>query len=93
MATVTKFNIPKFDGKMSFNIWKVQMVVVLSQNKLKKALAGKKQKPITMPKEQQEELDKKALSMIQLFFATNVLREVLDQITTVDLWFRLKPYT
>jgi len=27
MATVTKFDISKFDGMMSFNIWKVQMMV------------------------------------------------------------------
>ena len=37
--------IPKFDGKMSFNIWKVQMMAILKQNKLKKTLDGKTKKP------------------------------------------------
>ena len=42
------FDIPKFDGKMNFNIWKFQMMAVLTQNGLKKALAGEKQKSVTM---------------------------------------------
>jgi len=41
MITVTKFDISKFDGKISFNIWKVQMMIILSKNELKKALDGK----------------------------------------------------
>jgi len=42
MASVIKFDILKFNGKTSFNIWKVQMMAVLIWNCLKKALAGKK---------------------------------------------------
>ena len=34
----TKFNIEKFDGKISFSIWRVQMRVVLTHSGLKKAL-------------------------------------------------------
>ena len=52
MSTVTKFDIPKFDGKMSFNIWQVQMMVVLTQNGLKKALGGKDRNPTSMIDEQ-----------------------------------------
>jgi len=52
MATVTKFYIPKFDGKMSCNIWKVQMMIILIQNGLKKALGGKAKKPESMSDEQ-----------------------------------------
>ena len=51
ITIVTKFDIPKFDGKMSFNIWKVQMMVILIQNTLKKAIGGKKKKPATMTNE------------------------------------------
>ena len=40
MAIVTKFDILKFDGKISFHIWKVQMMAILMQNGLKKALCG-----------------------------------------------------
>ncbi|KAL8166893.1 hypothetical protein V2J09_008392 [Rumex salicifolius] len=42
MATsVMKFDIEKFDGKISFEIWRVQMQAVLTQHGLKKALLGK----------------------------------------------------
>jgi len=30
MVIVTKVDIPKFNGKINFNIWKVQMMVVLT---------------------------------------------------------------
>jgi len=45
MTIVTRFNIHKFDDKMSFNIWKVQMMTILTQGGLKKVLGGKTQKP------------------------------------------------
>jgi hypothetical protein len=34
----TKFNIPKFDGKISFVIWQIQMKIVLIQLVVRKAL-------------------------------------------------------
>ena len=60
METVTKFDIPKFDGKMSFYIWKVHMMIVLTQNGLKKALVGIKQKPKTITLQHCEELDERS---------------------------------
>ena len=48
MAASTKLDIPKFDGNMSFNIWKVQMMIILTQNGLKKAFGAKTKKPATM---------------------------------------------
>jgi len=78
MATITKFDIPKFDGKMSFNIWKVQMLVVLTQNGLKKAFDGESRRPKSMTDEEWLELDEKTLSTIQLCLMPHVLREVFD---------------
>ena len=37
---MSKLDIEKFDGKISFAIWRVQMLAVLTQNGLKKVLAG-----------------------------------------------------
>jgi hypothetical protein len=34
----TKFDIPKFDGKISFTIWQIQMKDVLTQLVVQKAL-------------------------------------------------------
>ena len=47
-----KFDISKFEGKISFNILKVQMIVVLSHHGLKKALTKKEKKPNSMADEQ-----------------------------------------
>ena len=39
-----------------------------------------------------EELEKKALTAIQLCLAPHVLREVLEKTTTVDLWALLEEF-
>lgn len=90
MSSVTKFEIEKFDGKTNFSIWKVQMKAVLVQSGLKKALDGKAKKPESMTDEQWEELDEKALSTNQLCLTKEVLREVIHEETTAELWSKLE---
>ncbi|KAG6495421.1 hypothetical protein ZIOFF_043244 [Zingiber officinale] len=90
MSTVTRFDIEKFDGKISFSIWRIQMRAVLTQNGLKKTLEGKSKKPATMTYEQWEELDEKALSAIQLCLPREVLREVIHETTAAGLWLKLE---
>ena len=90
MSTVTKFDIEKFDGKINFAIWRVQMRVVLTHNGLKKALDGKSKKPTSMTDEKWDDLDEKALSAIQLCLSKEVLREVASENTTVALWAKLE---
>ena len=101
-----KVDIQKFDGEISFNLWKVQMRAVLIQHGLWKVLQGHQQKPKKMTDEQWaadqkkrrgslrdeewEELELKAVSAIQFCLAPHVLREVLDEATAVDLWFQLE---
>ena len=85
-----KFNIEKFDGKISFSIWRVQMRAVLTQNGLKKALDGKTKKPASMTDDQWDELDEKALSSIQLCLSKEVLREVVNETTVAGLWLKLE---
>ena len=96
-----KVEIQKFDGEISFNLWKVQMRAVLIQHGLWKVLKGPHVKPEKMTDEQWaaelkkrrgllteddwEELKLKAVSAIQLCLALHVLREVLDKTTVVDL--------
>jgi hypothetical protein len=85
-----KFDIEKFDGKISFSIWRVQMRAVLTQNGLKKALDGKTKKPVSMTDEERDELDEKALSSIQLCLSKEVLREVVNESTAAGLWLKLE---
>ena len=87
MSSVTKFDIEKFDSKISFSIWKIQMQVVLVQNGLKKALHTK---PSTMTDELWQELDEKAMSAINLCLTKEVLREVVHETTTAALWTKLE---
>lgn len=89
MSTATKFGIEKFDGKISFSIWRIQMKVVLT-NGLKKALEGKSKKPASMANEKWEELDEKVLSSIQLCLSKQVLREVIHETTAAGLWLKLE---
>ena len=42
---ITKFDIEKFDGNISFGLWRVRTLAVLTQNDLKIALKGKEKKP------------------------------------------------
>ncbi|KAK9715446.1 hypothetical protein RND81_06G165800 [Saponaria officinalis] len=81
----TKFDIEKFDGKISYAIWHVQMQAVLIQNGLKKAFDGKSKKPATMEDEQWDEIDEKALSVIQLCLSREVLREVIKEKTAESI--------
>jgi hypothetical protein len=90
MSTVTKFDIEKFDGKISFAISRVQMRFILTQNGLKKALDGEPKKPTSMTGEKWDELDEKTLSAIQLYLSKKVLREVANETTAVVLWTKLE---
>jgi len=85
-----KFDIEKFDGKIRFSIWRVQMRVVLTQNGFKKALDGKLKKPASMTDDQWDELDEKAFSSIQLCLSKEVLREVVNETTAAGLWLKLE---
>jgi len=48
---MSKFDIEKFDGKINFAIWRVQMLTVLTQNGLKKVQTGKMMRSTTMTNE------------------------------------------
>ncbi|KAE9615339.1 putative RNA-directed DNA polymerase [Lupinus albus] len=87
---MSKFDIEKFDGKINFSIWRVQMRVVLIQGRLKKALDGKSKKPASMTDDQWDELDEKALSIIQLCLSKEILREVANEETDAALWLKLE---
>ncbi|GJY27089.1 retrovirus-related pol polyprotein from transposon TNT 1-94 [Tanacetum coccineum] len=87
---VTKFDIDKFDGKISFAIWKVHMQAVLTHHGYKKAFRGIAHKPQSTSDEDWLELDEKALATIQLFLTLEVLWEVIHETTTAGLWLKLE---
>ena len=66
------------------------MLAVLTQNGLKKVLAGKMMRPTTMTEEQWDKMDEKALSAIQLCLFREVLREVINEKSIAGIWSKLE---
>ena len=92
-----KFDVEKFDGKIIFGLWQVQVKDLLIQSWLHKALKGK---PTTassegsaesdvsksvVSDEDWEELDLKAASTIRLCLEKNILANVVGISTTKGL--------
>jgi hypothetical protein len=79
----TKIDILKFDGKISFVIWQLQIKIVLTQLYIRKALQPR---PTDMIDDKWEDLDEKALSALQLNLSPDVLREVMSAKSAAELW-------
>ncbi|KAF8396230.1 hypothetical protein HHK36_017844 [Tetracentron sinense] len=88
--TSFKFEVEKFDGKTSFELWKMKMMDLLIQQELHTALDGKKKKPTFVDDVKWEEIDVKALSTIRLCLANNILVNVRGEITAAGLWKKLQ---
>ncbi|CAD6251262.1 unnamed protein product [Miscanthus lutarioriparius] len=86
-----KFDLPLLDYKMRFALWQVKMRAILTQSSdLDEALdgfGGKEQKSWTA---EEKRKDRKALSLIQLHLHNDILQEVLQEKTIVELWLKLE---
>ena len=101
MSTM-KFDAEKFDGRIYFGLWKVQVKDLLIQYGLHKALKGK---PTTVSGEDSarsktskfivsdkdwEELDLKAANTIRLCLAKNILENVSEISIAKGFWEKLE---
>jgi hypothetical protein len=77
----TKFDIPKFDGKISFAIWQIQMKVV------QKALQTR---PADITDDKWQDINERVLSVIQLSLSFNVLREIMHEKSAATLCKKLE---
>ncbi|KAL2541288.1 zinc finger protein [Abeliophyllum distichum] len=87
----SKVELEKFDGKGDFSLWKQKMKAILVQQRVSKALEDPegysealKSKPDAIL-----EMNEIAYSSIFLHLTDNVLRQVSEQKTAVELWKRL----
>ncbi|KAK2993754.1 hypothetical protein RJ640_002968 [Escallonia rubra] len=64
--TSTKYDLEKFDGSNDFNLWRMNMRVVLIQQGLLKALRGKQGLPDTMSDNEKEDMLERAHSALLL---------------------------
>ncbi|KAF6151613.1 hypothetical protein GIB67_010289, partial [Kingdonia uniflora] len=94
-------NVEKFDGKINFGLWQIQVQDILIQGGLRKTLKMKSipktlaegivaQKADEDEEEDWEDLDSRATSGIRLCIAKNVLANVAGEKTTKGLWEKLE---
>ncbi|KAL4579294.1 hypothetical protein LXL04_015435 [Taraxacum kok-saghyz] len=96
--TSMRFDVEKYDGRINFGLWQIQVKDVLIQSGLHKALKGKPA-PISNTEssaagkdddEEWDDLDLRAESAIRLSLAKNVLANVHGISTAKDLWEKLE---
>ena len=80
-----KFDFHKFNGVINFSSWQIKMNTILTRSGLKKALLGRKKKPQDKKEETWQELNKKALTAIQLCLTDEVLDEFSMEKTASSL--------
>ena len=85
-----KFEVEKFTGKSNSSFWKLKVTNLLVQQRLHKALNGATKKPATMTTSNQEDLDARALSTIQLCLTDDVIFNIVEETTASGLWEKLK---
>ncbi|KAK7245918.1 hypothetical protein RIF29_40772 [Crotalaria pallida] len=86
-SSAVKFDIEKFDGRINFGMWQIQVKDVLIQSGLHKALTGKVS---GMEDDKWEEMDLRVASAIRLCLAKNVLANVHNMKTAKDLCEKLE---
>ncbi|KAL6582592.1 hypothetical protein OROMI_004670 [Orobanche minor] len=94
-SSAMKFDVEKFDGRINFGLWQVQVKDVLIQSGLHKALKGKpvssgESSSTSESAEEWEGLDLRAASTIRLCLAKNVLANVYGISTAKELWEKLE---
>ncbi|KAJ0024630.1 hypothetical protein Pint_07104 [Pistacia integerrima] len=92
-----KFDIEKFNRRINFGLWQVQVKDVMIQSGLHKVLKGRPTPDTSkegsrsgMSDEDWEEFDLKAASVICLSLAKNVLTNVQGISTAEELWEKLE---
>ena len=84
-----RFELEKFNGSNDFTLWKVKMKALLVQQGCAAALEGEAKLPKDMTDAVKKDILTKAHSAILLSVTDEVLREIVDQTTTMGLWDKL----
>src|SRR5688572_26334069 len=88
MGDGAKFNVPLFDGRMNFAVWKSTVVDLLVQQGIDEALA--KSKPTTMDEGKWMAMKKKAVSSIRLAISLEIKYNYLDETDPGELLEKLQ---
>ena len=79
-TTATKFEVEKFDGKVNFLMWKMQVTSLLVKEGTYQALQGIRKKPSTMGEDDWKKIDIKAKATIILCLSYEVVYNVMEQV-------------
>ena len=77
-----KFELSQFDGTGVFSSWKKKLRAMMLQHKLQMALEDPSTLPISITNVQKKEMQESAYSIIVLYLADNVLRQIDGEETT-----------
>ena len=78
------------EDAVNFGLWQVKMKAILIQNGVHKVIEGEEKKPIGVSEAKWEEMNTKALSVIQHCLSNEVLREVVKETTSKRIWEKLE---
>jgi hypothetical protein len=76
-----RFDIEKYDGKMSFALWQVHMVTILSTLDVKDVIFSREKLADVVTNKKWRDMDDKILSTIQLYSSNGKLQEILSENT------------
>jgi len=90
IMTNAKFEVEKFIGKNNFALWKLKVWDWPVQQGLHKVLDGVRKKHVDMIDLDWEDLDAQDLSTIRLCLADEVLFNIVEETSTIDLSGKLE---
>ena len=84
-----RFEIDKFTGTNDFGLWRIKMKALLVQQGIYQAIDREELEELGDDKKKIREIEAKAHSAILLSLGDEVLREVSDETTAINLWEKL----
>ena len=82
--------VSKFDGSGDFKLWQVKIQSLLVEKSLDMALENIDSDLASTSKEELKTIDKRALAVLRLALADNVLRQVCEEKSAMALWKKLE---
>lgn len=84
-----RFEIDKFTGTNDFGLWRIKMKALLVQQGIYQAIDREELEELGDDKKKIREIEAKAHNAILLSLGDEVLREVSDETTAINLWEKL----
>ena len=87
---MSTLEVSKFDGSGDFRLWQVKMQSILIDKSLDIALEKVDSDLTSASKNELKTIDKRALAVLCLALADNVLRQVCEEKSVLALWNKLE---